>query len=178
MVMACFAVGGTSDPIMVTLPFMGWIFYRFYMASSTQKIEGEIFALTLIAWIIYLIYQFTTPAAELLAEHSGKSGSLPVLYFLTQIKAFVFYYLPKALFPMHLNLDPDFRLVSGFGDWTWMISLIAIGALFALARATRSGLVQWAFLWAFLIFISFYALGMDDPVVSEPGFICREWGFP
>ena len=170
MVMACFAVGGTSDPIMVTLPFMGWIFYRFYMASSTQKIEGEIFALTLIPWVIYLIYQFTTPAAELVAEYSGKSGNLPALYFLTQIKAFVFYYLPKALFPLHLNLDPDFRLVSGIGDWTWMISLVAIGALFALVRTTRSGLVQWAFLWAFLIFISFYALGMDDPVVSEPRF--------
>lgn len=170
MVMACFAVGGTSDPVMVTLPFIGWIFYRFYMASSTQKIEGEIFALTLIPWVIYLIYQFSTPAAELVTEHTGKSGSLPTLYLLTQIKAFIFYYLPKALFPMHLNLDPDFRMVSSYGDWTWMISLIAIGALFALARSTRSGLVQWAFLWAFLIFISFYALGMDDPVVSEPRF--------
>jgi len=170
MVMACFAVGGTSDPVMVTLPFMGWIFYRFYMASSSQRIEGEIFALALIPWVIYLIYQFTTPAAELVAEYSGKSGSLPTLYLLTQIKVFVFYYLPKALFPMHLNLDPDFRLVSGIGDWTWILSLVIIGALFALVRATRSRLMQWAFLWAFLIFTSFYALGMDDPVVSEPRF--------
>jgi len=169
MVMACFAVGSTSDPIMVTLPFMGWIFSRFYMAS-TKKIEGEIFALALIPWIIYLIYQLTTPAAELVAEFSGKSGNLLTLYFLTQIKAFIFYYLPKVLFPIHLNLDPDFRLVSGIGDWTWMLALGGIGALFALARATRSSLVQWAFLWAFLIFISFYALGMDDPVVSEPRF--------
>ncbi len=169
MVMACFAVGSTSDPMMVTLPFMGWIFFRFYMAS-TQKMEGEIFALALIPWIIYLIYQFTTPASELVAEFSGKSGNLPTLYFLTQIKAFIFYYLPKALFPIHLNLDPDFRLVSGIGDWTWMLALGVIGALFALVRATRSSLVQWAFLWAFLIFISFYAFGMDDPVVSEPRF--------
>jgi len=169
MVMACLAVGSTSDPIMVTLPFMGWVFSRFYMAS-TRKVEGEIFALALIPWIIYLIYQITTPASELVAEFSGKSGNLSTLYFLTQIKAFVFYYLPKALFPIHLNLDPDFRLVSGIGDWTWMLSLGGIGALFALARATRSSLVQWAFLWVFLIFISFYALAMDDPVVSEPRF--------
>ena len=167
MVMSCFAIGGTSDPMMVTVPFMGWIFSRFYIA---RKMEGEIFALTLIPWVIYLIYQITTPAAELVAEFSGRSGSLPALYFLTQIKAFVFYYLPKALFPMHLNLDPDFRLVSGMGDWTWMLSLVVIGALFALARATRSRLVQWAFLWTFLIFISFYAFAMDDPVVSEPRF--------
>ena len=170
MVMACFSVGGTSDPIMVTLPFMGWIFYRFYMASSRQRIEGEIFALTLIPWIIYLIYQFTTPAPELVAESAGKSGSLPLLYFLTQIKAFIFYYLPKSLFPIHLNLDPDFRLVSGLGDWTWMLSLAALGSLFALARASRSDLVQWAFLWTVLIFVSYFALGMDDPVVSEPRF--------
>jgi len=169
MVMACFAVGGTSDPVMVTLPFMGWIFYRFYMAS-TKKMEGEIFGLTLVPWAIYLIYQFTTPSVELAAEFSGHSGSLATLYFLTQIKAFIFYYLPKALFPMHLNLDPDFRLVSGIGEWTWMLSLGFIVALFALVRATRSNLVQWAFLWSFLIFISFYALGMDDPVVSEPRF--------
>jgi len=169
MAMACFAVGGTSDPIMVTLPFMGWIFSRFYMAS-TRKVEGEIFALTLIPWVIYLIYQLTTPASELVAEFSGRSGSLSTLYFLTQIKAFVFYYLPKALFPIHLNLDPDFRLVSGIGDWTWMLSLVVIGALFALARATRSSLVQWAFLWTLLIFISFYAFAMDSPVVSEPRF--------
>jgi len=169
MVMACFTVGGTSDPIMVTLPFMGWIFSRFYMAS-TRKVEGEIFALTLLPWVIYLIYQITTPAAELVAEFSGKPGSLSTLYFLTQMKAFVFYYLPKALFPIHLNLDPDFRLVSGIGDWTWMLALVVIGALFALARATRSSLVQWSFLWSFLIFISFYAFAMDDPVVSEPRF--------
>lgn len=169
MVMACLVAGGTSDPIMVTLPFMGWIFSRFYMAS-TRKVEGEIFALTLIPWVIYLIYQISTPAAQLVAEFSGKSGNLPALYFLTQIKAFVFYYLPKALFPIHLNLDPDFRLVSGIGDWTWMLALVVIGALFALARATRSSLVQWSFLWTFLIFISFYAFAMDDPVVSEPRF--------
>ena len=169
MVMACFAVGSTSGPMMVTLPFMGWIFSRFYMAS-TRKVEGEIFALTLIPWVIYLIYQITTPAAELVAEFSGKPGSLSTLYFLTQIKAFVFYYLPKALFPIHLNLDPDFRLVSGIGDWTWMLALVVMGALFALARATRSSLVQWSFLWTFLIFISFYAFAMDDPVVSEPRF--------
>jgi tetratricopeptide (TPR) repeat protein len=169
MVMACFAAGSTSDPVMVTLPFMGWIFFRFFIAS-TQKAEWEIFALALIPWIIYLIYQLTTPAAELVAEFSGKSGNLATLYFLTQIKAFIFYYLPKALFPIHLNLDPDFRLVSGIWDWTWMLALVGIGVLFALARATRSSLVQWAFLWAFLIFISFYALGMDYPVVSEPRF--------
>jgi tetratricopeptide (TPR) repeat protein len=169
MVMACFAVGGTSDPIMVTLPFMGWVFSRFYLAS-TRKVEGEIFALALVPWVIYLIYQITTPAAELVADFSVKSGSLAALYFLTQIKAFVFYYLPKALFPIHLNLDPDFQLVSGFGDWTWMLALVVIGALFALARATRSGLVQWSFLWTVLIFISYYAFAMDAPVASEPRF--------
>jgi tetratricopeptide (TPR) repeat protein len=169
MVMACFAMGGTSDPIMVTLPFIGWIFSRFYMAS-TRKVEGEIFALSLIPWVIYLIYQITTPAAELVAEFSGKSSSLAAVYFLTQIKAFVFYYLPKALFPLHLNLDPDFHLVSGFTDWTWMLALVVIGALFALARATRSSLVQWSFLWTILIFVSFYAFAMDAPTVSEPRF--------
>ncbi len=169
MVMACFTAGATCDPVMVTLPFMGWIFYRFYMAS-TEKMEMEIFALALIPWIIYLIYQLTTPSAELLAGHSRSSGNLSTLYFLTQVKAFIFYYLPKTLFPMHLNLDPDFSLVSGIGDWTWMFSLVAIAGLFALTRITRSGLVQWAFLWTLLIFISFYSLGMDDPVVSEPRF--------
>lgn len=169
MVMACFAIGSTSGPMMVTLPFMGWIFSRFYVAS-TRRVEGEIFALTLIPWVIYLIYQITTPATELVAGFSGKPGSLSTLYFLTQIKAFVFYYLPKALLPIHLNLDPDFRLVSGIGDWTWMLSLVVIGALFALARATRSSLVQWSFLWTFLIFISFYAFAMDEPIASEPRF--------
>jgi len=168
LVMSCFAIGGTSDPVLVTLPFMGWIFYRFYMAS-TEKTEWEIFALSLIPTVMYLIYQFTTPSPELVTEYSGMSGSLPTLYFLTQIKAFVFYYLPKALFPMHLSLDPDFYLVSG-SDWTWMLALAVIGALFALVRVTRSNLVQWAFLWTFLIFITFYALGMDDPIVSEPRF--------
>jgi tetratricopeptide (TPR) repeat protein len=104
------------------------------------------------------------------AEFSGKPGSLAALYFLTQIKAFVFYYLPKALFPLHLNLDPDFRLVSGLTDWTWMLALVVMGALFALVRATRSSLVQWSFLWTVLIFISFYAFAMDAPTVSEPRF--------
>ena len=148
MVMACFAAGATSDPVMVTLPFMGWIFYRFYMASK-EKMELEIFALALIPWIIYLIYQLTTPSPELRAEYSGKSGSLSTLYFLTQIKAFIFYYLPKTLVPIHLNLDPDFPLVSGIGDWTWMFALVAVGGLFALVRTTGSRLVQWAFLWTF-----------------------------
>ncbi|MDH5762677.1 MAG: tetratricopeptide repeat protein [Nitrospinota bacterium] len=167
MVMACLAVGGTCHPVMVTLPFMAWIFYRLY--ASKTKIEGEIFALTLIPWVIYLIYQFTTPDPLLVAE-AGRTGSLPGLYILTQIKALVFYYLPKALFPMHLNLDPDFRLVSGFGDWTWMLALVILGALFALVRAIRSSLTQWAFLWTLLIFTSFYGVGMDDPVVTEPRF--------
>ncbi len=167
--MACFGLGGASDPVMVTLPFMGWIFYRFYLVSS-KKIELELFALALIPWIIYLIYQFTTPAPELLKEASGHRASVPLLYFLTQIKAFAFYYLPKVLLPFHLNLDPDFRLVAGVWDWTWMVALLAIGLLAAGVRATRSPLVLWASLWTFLIFISFYGLGMDDPVVSESRF--------
>ena len=166
--MACLGMGGTSDPVIVTLPFMGWIFYRFYIRSA--KMELEVFALVLIPWVIYLIYQFTTPAAELLAEVSSQRVSLPALYFLTQIKAFVFYYLPKALLPFHLNLDPDFRLVTGAADWTWMVALLALGMLFAGVRAARSPLVLWAFLWTFLIFMSFYGLGLDDPVVSEPRF--------
>ncbi len=168
MIMACFALGATSDPVMVTWPFMAWIFYRFNRASA--KIEGEVFALTLIPWVIYLIYQFSTPAPELLAEVANKRVSLPVLYFLTEIKVFIFYFLPKALIPIHLNLDPDFRLVAGATDWTWVIALFLIGLLFALVRAVRSPLAQWAWLWAFLIFISFYGLGLDDPVVSEPRF--------
>ncbi len=166
--MACLGMGGTSDPVVVTLPFMGWIFYRFYIRSA--KMELEVFALVLIPWVIYLIYQFTTPAADLLAEASSRRGSLPALYFLTQIKAFVFYYLPRTLLPFHLNLDPDFRLVTGAADWTWMVALLALGMLFAGVRAARSPLVLWAFLWTFLIFMSFYGLGLDDPVVSEPRF--------
>lgn len=167
--MACFGLGGTSDPVLVTLPFMGWIFYRFYLASS-KKMELEVFALTLIPWIMYLIYQFTTPAPELLKEVSGHRASVPLLYFLTQIKAFVFYYLPKVLLPFHLNLDPDFRLVAGFWDWTWMVALLMIVLLAAGVRAARSPLVLWASLWTFLIFMSYYGLGMDMPVVSEPRF--------
>ncbi len=168
MVMACFAMGATSDPVMVTWPFMAWIFYRFNKASA--KIEGEVFALTLIPWVIYLIYQFSTPAPELLAEVANKRTSLPALYFLTEIKAFIFYFLPKALIPIHLNLDPDFRLVAGALDWTWILALLITVILLAVVRAARSPLAQWAFLWAFLIFISFYGLGLDDPVVSEPRF--------
>ena len=167
--MACFGLGGASDPVMVTLPFMGWIFYRFYPASS-KKMELEIFALAMIPWIIYLIYQFTTPAPELLKEASGHRASVPLLYFLTQIKAFVFYYLPKVLLPFHLNLDPDFRLVAGVWDWTWIVALLVIVLLAAGVRAARSPLVLWASLWTFLIFMSYYGLGMDDPVVSEPRF--------
>jgi len=167
MMMACLAVGGTCDPIMVTLPFMAWVLYRFYVRP-----EGgyELFGLALVPWVVYLIYQMSTPDLTLRAQAVGKTGGLTLLYFLSEIKAFLFYYLPKALVPMHLSLDPGMGLVSGWADWTWMLALAGLAALFFLVRASRSPLVLWAFLWTFLIFISFSGLGMDDPVVSEPRF--------
>ena len=167
-VMACFGMGGTSHPIMVTVPFMAWIFYRFYIRS--EKMELEVFALGLIPWIIYLIYQITTPSPDLLADAKVGRSALPALYFLTQIKTLVFYYLPKTLLPMHLSLVPDVHLVNGFGDWTWIAALVILGVLIAGVRRLRSPLALWAALWTVLIFISFYGLGMDYPVASEPRF--------
>lgn len=168
MVMACLAAGGTCHPILVTLPFMAWIFYRFTIPS--QKFEFELFGMALVPWMMYLFYQFSTPEPVMKAQMAGKSGGLPLLYFLSEIKAFCFYYLPKALFPMHLSIDPGFKLVSGLGDWSWMLALLTLIALMALIRATRSRLAHWAFLWTLLIFVSFYSVGLDDPVAYEPRF--------
>jgi tetratricopeptide (TPR) repeat protein len=75
------------------------------------------------------------------------------LYFLTQIKVVVSYYLVKLFFPINLNFEPHITLVSGAHDWKWIFALMTGISLTSGIIFQKSVLLKGAFLWALVTII-------------------------
>jgi len=98
---------------------------------------------------IYLGYRYAQMGSLLTLK--ADPGSLAMdrgLYFLTQMKALVFYYLWKLFLPFNLNFEPDVRLVAGITDPQWMAGLGVMVLLGAGLYYQKSRLAIFACLWA------------------------------
>ena len=146
-----FFLGLGTKEIIVTLPII--VVLYFWLQSSTknfQKFLPELAAI-LIPLIIYLLYRYAKLGNLLFLKNDPYSFMFDRwLYILTQIKVIISYYLLKLIFPINLNFEPDIKLVSGFFDLEWILSLI-IGISIAITIFNqKSTLLKFAFIWAFI----------------------------
>jgi len=97
----------------------------------------------------YLLYRYVEMGNLLIIKTDPYSYSVDRgLYFFTQIKVIIWYYLLKLFFPINLNFEPDISLVSGFLDWKWITALITAACLACGVFYQQSILLKGAFLWA------------------------------
>jgi tetratricopeptide (TPR) repeat protein len=146
-----FYLGLGTKEIIVTLPIIAVLYL--WVHSSTKNFHKFLpeLAVILIPLIIYLLYRYVQMGNLLVIKTDPYSYMLDrSLYILTQIKVVISYYFVKLIFPINLNFEPDIRLVSGFLDWEWVVSLI-IGVCIAIGIFyQKSILLKCAFIWALI----------------------------
>ena len=146
-----FYLGLGTKEIIATLPIIAVLYL--WVHSSTKNFHKFLpeLAVILIPLIIYLLYRYVQMGNLLVIKTDPYSYMIDrSLYILTQIKVVISYYFVKLIFPINLNFEPDIRLVSGFLDWEWVVSLI-IGVCIAIGIFyQKSILLKCAFIWALI----------------------------
>jgi len=151
VILFLFYLGLGTKEIIVTLPIIAVLYL--WVHSSTKNFHKFLpeLAVILIPLIIYLLYRYVQMGNLLVIKTDPYSYMIDrSLYILTQIKVVISYYFVKLIFPINLNFEPDIRLVSGFLDWEWVVSLI-IGVCIAIGIFNqKSILLKCAFIWALI----------------------------
>ena len=151
VILFLFYLGLGTKEIIVTLPIIAILYL--WVHSSTKNFHKFLpeLSVILIPLIIYLLYRYVQMGNLLVIKTDPYSYMIDrSLYILTQIKVVISYYFVKLIFPINLNFEPDIRLVSGFLDWEWVVSLI-IGVCIAIGIFNqKSILLKCAFIWALI----------------------------
>jgi tetratricopeptide (TPR) repeat protein len=168
LVLVFFFLGAGSKGIIVTLPVMAMA----YLWFKTPRMETNKFVLIamliLFPVLVYLGIRYMQMGNLFVLK--ADPGSLAIdrgLYFLTQMKALVFYYLLKFFLPFNLNFEPDVVLVSGILDPEWMTGFGAIVFLGVILYLQKSRLIAFAFLWALVTILPTSSLIPLKQIVTE-----------
>lgn len=149
LVILFFFLGAGSKGIIVTLPLMGMIFLWFKIPKMETKKLVLTALLVLSPLLVYLGFRYAQMGSLFtLTNDPGSMAMSRGLYFLTQVKVLVSFYLVKLLLPFNLNFEPDIRLVSGILDTEWMVGLAIMILLSASLYVQKSRLAMFAGLWA------------------------------
>ncbi len=168
LVILFFILGAGSKGIVVTLPLMGLI----YLWIKTPKMEPRklirLCVLVLSPLLIYLGIRYVQMGDLFTLRADPDSMSMDrVIYFLTQMKVLVFYYLWKLFLPFNLNFEPDIRLISGVLDPEWMAGVAAMVLLGASLYFQESRLMKFAALWALITILPTSSLIPLKQIVIE-----------
>jgi protein O-mannosyl-transferase len=163
-----FFLGAGSKGIIVTLPVMAMA----YLWFKTPRMETNKFVLTAMLILFPVLIYLGARYAQMgnLFVLKADPGSLMIdrgLYFLTQMKALVFYYLLKLLLPFNLNFEPHTPLVAGVLDPQWMAGLAVMIVLGAFLYAQNSRLARFGFLWALITILPTSSLIPLKQIVAE-----------
>jgi Tfp pilus assembly protein PilF len=143
-----FVLGCGTKAIIFTLPIMALIYHTLICSGENRKADSTLVMFILAPVFIYLVFRAMSLGNLLVLPTEPESMQVSrTLYALTQIKAFVFYYVLKGLFPINLNFEPDVRLVSGFGDPGWWVGAGVLAVTCIALYRSRSRLLQFGFLW-------------------------------
>ncbi len=126
-----FYLGCGSKAIVVTLPIIAVVFIALSRSGRFLKDHGTEALMILSPALLYLFWRTTQLGTMTSIPGDITSATMSrTLYALTQIKAFVSFYLLKFFLPINQNFEPDVRLVSGMGDlgvWLALAFILAVG---------------------------------------------------
>jgi len=138
---------GTKE-IVITFPFMAIVYIWFITAPDDRKSLKIKFSTLLLPLVIYFCYRFIEQGNIFSLKADPVSGATSrYLYFLSQVKVTVHYYLLKLLLPFNLNFEPDIRLSSGVFDPQIIFALMVFAAGAVIVFRSRSAILQFSMIW-------------------------------
>jgi protein O-mannosyl-transferase len=147
-ILAALFLGVGTKEIVVTFPLMAVIYIWLITPPENRKSLKATIACILLPLLFYLCYRFIELGNifSLKLDPTSEATSR-YLYFLSQIKVTVNYYLFKLLLPVNLNFEPDIRLLQGLldGQLFFATGVLVTGAII-IARQ-KSSLLLFAFVW-------------------------------
>lgn len=126
-----FYLGCGSKAIVVTLPVIAVLFLALSRPGRFSKDHGTEAILIISPTLLYLFWRITKLGTMTSLPGDLASASISrTLYALTQVKAFISFYLLKFFLPVNQNFEPDVRLVSGISDpgiWMALAAMLVFG---------------------------------------------------
>jgi protein O-mannosyl-transferase len=144
-------LGVGAKEIVVTFPLMAIIYIWLITPAEQRKSLKTKIAFMLLPLLLYLCYRYIEQGSFISLKTDPVSGETSrYLYFLSQIKVVVHYYLLKLFLPFNLNFEPDIRLLPGFmdGQLLFAVGVLVTGAVMGVRH--KSPVFQFGMLWFFI----------------------------
>jgi protein O-mannosyl-transferase len=145
-----FLAVGTKE-IAATFPLMAIIYIWLITPVEQRKFLKAKIGFILLPLLLFFCYRYIDQGTLFSLKTDPVSGETSrYLYFLSQIKVAVNYYLLKLFLPFNLNFEPDIRLLSGFMDGQLLLAVGILGAGAIVAFRQKSPILHFAILWFFI----------------------------
>ncbi len=167
-VFGVFFLGIGTKEIVVTFPAMA-IIYVWLITPAQQRrfLKAKIGALLLLI-ILFFFYRYIDQGGIISLKADPLSGETSrYLYFLSQIKVTVNYYLFKLFLPFNLNFEPDMRLLPGFRDGQFIFALGVFGLGATIVYRQKSSLFKFAVLWLVITLLPTSSIIPLKQIVTE-----------
>lgn len=141
---------GTKE-IVVTFPLIAIVYIWLITPAEQRKSLKIKIGTILLPLLLYFCYRYVVQGNIFSLNADSVSGETSrYLYFLSQIKVAVHYYLLKLFLPFNLNFEPDIRLISGFIDGQLVFAVGVLGAGAIMVSRQKSPIFLFAILWFFI----------------------------
>jgi tetratricopeptide (TPR) repeat protein len=167
-VFGIFLLGIGTKEIVVTFPAMA-IIYIWLITPAQQRrfLKAKIGALLLLIFLFFC-YRYIDQGGIISLKADPLSGVISrYLYFLSQIKVSVNYYLFKLFLPFNLNFEPDIRLLPGFRDGQFIFALGVFGLGATIVYRHKSTLFKFAILWLVITLLPTSSIIPLKQIVTE-----------
>ena len=144
-------LGAGTKEIVVTFPLMAIIYIWLITPAGERKSLKTKIGAILLPLLLYFCYRYMEQGNIFSLKADPVSGETSrFLYFFSQIKVAVHYYLLKLFLPFNLNFEPDIRLLPGFIDGQLVFAVGILGAGAIMIFRHKSPILQFAVLWFFI----------------------------
>ncbi len=149
---SCFLfLGVGTKEIVVTFPLMAIIYIWLITPVENRKSLKTTIGVLLLPLILYFCYRYIDQGSIFSLNAEPVTGETSrYLYFLSQIKVAVHYYLLKLFLPFNLNFEPDIRQSSGVLDTQLFFAIAILVAGSIIVFKNKSPILYFSTLW-FLI---------------------------
>ncbi len=144
-------LGIASKEIVVTFPLMAIVYIWLITPTKERRFLTVKIGALLLPLLLYFCYRYIEQGNIFSLNADPVSGETSrYLYFLSQIKTTVNYYLFKLFLPFNLNFEPDIRLLPGSVNGPLVFAIGVLGAGAMLVWQQKSPILQFAVLWFFI----------------------------
>jgi protein O-mannosyl-transferase len=145
-ILSVFFLGIGTKEIVITFPAMAIIYIWLITPTEQRKFLKAKVGVLLLLILMFFCYRYIDQGNIFSLKNDPDAGKVDrILYFLSQIKLSITYYLFKLFLPLNLNFEPDMHL--GFMNWKFIFAVWVFGLGTIIVYRHNSPLLQFAVLW-------------------------------